>query len=116
MLKYSQYTISVWINGKRDQSVGGIVMTGGASLQRWGLNLYKTKIASLNTNGVSSDWWYIENYNFKNYPAGWHLITVADDGITRKFYRDGTYVASYTNTIINKGVDANFRIGKGGEQ
>ena len=112
--KYSQYTISVWINGARDQDVGGIIMTGGLSLQRWGLFLDSKKITSINSNGTTRDCWQIENYNFTNYPAGWHLITITDDGTTRKFYRDGTYVASHTNTITNEGPDANFRIGKGG--
>ena len=112
--KFSPYTISLWLDGKRGQQVGGLAISTGFSVQRWGLSLESGKISSVNTDGATTDRWMIEYYNLTNYPSGWHLITIVDDGTTRKFYRNGTYVGSYTNTIVNGGEVASFRIGRGG--
>lgn len=112
--KNSVYSISVWIDGLRTQSYGGIAHANGDSLSRWGLSLEGGDITSKNSNGVTSDFWHMEEYNETNFPAGWHLVTVTDDGTTRKYYKDGKFISQYTNVVTNSGVDITFWMGRGG--
>ena len=112
--KLSPYTISLWLDGEREQLVGGLAISTGLSAQRWGLSLESKRIYSYNSNGTTVDGWPIENYDSANYPSGWHMITIVDDGTTRKFYRNGAYIGSHTNTLVNSGGTTLFRIGRGG--
>jgi len=112
--KYSSYTISFWLNGERGQSVGGILHSDGGSYQRWGVSIEDGKIVSRIADGTNLDIWRIEDYNGINYPAGWHLIVITDNGIKRTFHKDGRYVLDHTNTILNSGEDQTMRLGMGG--
>jgi prepilin-type N-terminal cleavage/methylation domain-containing protein len=114
LTKYSQFTIAIWINGLRGQNVGGIVHSGGGSFYRWGISIESAQIRSLISNETAIDSWYIQNYDEANYPSGWHLITLTNDGILREYYKDGVFINQHTNTITNSGSVQTIRIGKGG--
>jgi len=112
--KYSPSTIAVWVNSPKAQSkYAGIVLAGDGATA-WGLAINSGNVFSRITTGAASDNWNIETYDEAKYPSGWHFMVVTDDGTTRRYYRDGVFVASHTNTLINSGVAQPMSIGRWG--
>ena len=69
---------------------------------------------SVTSDGTSSDGWPIEAMHSSTY-GGWHHVALTDDGMVRKFYRDGKLVGEHENIVRNKGSEpVEFSIGRWG--
>ncbi len=113
--KTAQSTWEAWINPSSysQSAFAGILFQGDGSAGA-GFAVNSGSIMHRVSDGGSSDTWNIETLDSTNYPAGWHHIMLTDDGTTRKFYRDGSFVAQHTNTITNGGADSSLAIGEWG--
>jgi prepilin-type N-terminal cleavage/methylation domain-containing protein len=109
--KLSSSTINTWINGDTTQNVyAGIVFAGDAA-NAFGLAIMGGKVFHRISTGSTLDSWSIETFNF---PNDWYMLTITDDGTTRKYYKNGVYISQRANTIVNSGTKQALSLGRWG--
>ena len=109
--KLSESTINTWINGDTTQNTYAGIVFAGDSNNGFGLAIMSGKVFHRISNGAASNSWSIETFNF---PNDWYMLTITDDGTTRKYYKNGVYISQYTNTIVNSGTKQALSLGRWG--
>ena len=109
--KLSESTINVWISGDTTQNTFAGIVFAGDSDNGFGLAIMSGKVLHRISNGATSNSWSIETFNF---PNDWYMLTITDDGTTRKYYKNGVYISQYTNTIVNSGTKQALSLGRWG--